>query len=80
MSEKNDNRTAYDVMAVFSMKYSPATVKTVTDKFTSKEILNLIISHTGKEIFIAEIFELMIQMRYEYEMSDSEFVWLCQKD
>jgi hypothetical protein len=76
----DDNGNASHALTIFSMKYSPATIETVTDKFSSKEILNLLKSHLGETITLAELHNLLRDMKYDYIMSDNEFVWLCKLD
>ena len=72
---------AINALTVFTMKYSPATIKTVTDQFSSKEILRLLHSHLGKEIIsLAQLHDLLLELKYEFILNDNEFVWLCKTD
>lgn len=80
MNKDTADGNAFHVLSVFSMKYSPADINEATDKFSSKEILNLLTSHLGEIITLQELHNLLREMKYDYIMSDNEFVWLCKKD
>lgn len=36
--------------------------------------------HTGIDIMLMELHEMMLQMHYEYLMRDDEFVWMVRKE
>jgi len=78
--KEKDNNDAYALLSVFIEKYSPASIETATDTFTSKEITTIIRSHLGETILRSELHTALIDMGYDYVMNDLEFVWLCQKD
>ncbi|MCK9402908.1 MAG: hypothetical protein M0Q26_05885 [Chitinophagaceae bacterium] len=70
---------AYQALTVFSLKYDPAKTDKATDLFTSKEIQQIILKHTGVEIPLTELHNLLRDMHYEYELEGDEFKWLCVK-
>ena len=78
--EKKENNIAYGLLSVFIEKYNPATIETATDTFSSKEITAIIESHLGESILLSELHSVLLEMGYDYTMSDNEFIWLCQKD
>lgn len=70
---------AYQALSIFCQKYEPASITTVTDYFTSREIKALVDDHTGTDISLLELHKLMIQLKFTYLMSDDEFRWLSRK-
>lgn len=69
-----------ETLAIFCNKYSPATAENATDKFSSQEIKRIIDHHTGDQVILKDLHDLMIKMGYQYELLDEEFVWLVIKD
>ena len=69
-----------ETLAIFCNKYSPGTALTATDRFSSQEIKRIIDSHVGETVELKELHKLMVQMGYQYELLDEEFVWLVIKE
>lgn len=80
MSEESNAGNAYHILSIFSTKYGPATHKTATDYFTSKEILKMVKDHIGDSITLEELHDTLRSMDYDYIMSGLEFKWLCRKE
>jgi hypothetical protein len=72
MSDQNE----FDALAVFSSKYEPATTTNVTDYFSSLEIQQIVAKHTGVTLPLTELHNLLVQMKYNYQLEDDEFKWL----
>lgn len=68
-----------EALNCFIDKYAPATLSTVTDYFSSKEIQNLIKKHTGSEIDLSELNEMLTDMNYQYVLQDGEFEWMVER-
>lgn len=76
---KEENEGALLALSIFTQKYDPATPGKETDQFTSREIQDIIEKHTGTLINLGELHNLLREMRFDYQLEDSEFVWLCCK-
>ncbi len=70
---------AYQALSVFSIKYDPAKDTEVTDYFSSYEIQKIVFDHTGIMIDLTELHNLMIEMRYNYELQGDGFMWKCAR-
>lgn len=77
--DKNQKDEYYQALSVFCQKYDPADHSSVTDKFSSLQIQNMVANHVGITIELGELHNLMIEMKFIYELEDDQFVWLCQK-
>jgi hypothetical protein len=72
---------ALDALTKVISKYSPATKEDADTYFTTAEISNAVCGHTGTRLEATEIFELMNQLHYTYETTESlEFNWLLKKE
>jgi hypothetical protein len=72
MSDQNE----FDALTVFCSKYEPATATNVTDYFSSLEIQQIVAKHTGVTLPLTELHNLLVQMKYNYQLEDDEFKWL----
>jgi hypothetical protein len=72
---------ALDALTKVRSKYSPATKEDADTYFTTAEISNAVVAHTGTRLENTEIFDLMNQLKYTYETTKSlEFNWLLKKE
>lgn len=80
--EEKRRDAALNALTQFVSKFSPAASKDTADIFyTTAEIANAISEHTGFRLDASDIFELMQQMGYSYEPSESlQFNWLLKKE
>lgn len=67
-------------LAAFAEKYPPANEDDITDLFSSKEIQKMINDFTGVEIPVTTIYELMTQMKYQYQFEENNFMWMVRKE
>jgi len=78
---KKRREAALNALTFFISKYSPATKETADTFFTTAEIAKAIAQHTGVVLDNAEVYELLLNMKYTYEEKDSlEFFWLLRKE
>ena len=80
MMKKKKTRFGIESLSSFCDKYEPALTNTYTDLFSSKEIQKLVEDFTGVEVPIPTIYELMIQMKYSYQLDEGNFLWLVKKE
>ncbi|NNV57360.1 hypothetical protein [Limnovirga soli] len=69
-----------NALNVFCSLYAPASENNFTDTFTSLAIQHMVEKHTGIDLMLMELHEMMQQMHYEYLMIDDEFVWIVKRD
>jgi hypothetical protein len=60
----------------FCNKFAPATKDTASDFFTTRFIQSIIYNHTGDNIDLMELNQLLKDMNYCYELIDGEFRWM----
>lgn len=70
----------FTALNIFCSLYAPATQDNFSSSFTSLEIQRMVEKHTGIDIMLMELHEMMEQMKYEYVLWDNEFVWLVRKE
>jgi hypothetical protein len=77
--DDQEKQEQYQALSVFCQKYDPANTSTCTDKFSSMQIQSIVANHTGINIELGDLHNLMTEMKFIYELEDDQFVWLCQK-
>lgn len=70
----------FTALNIFCSLYAPAKQDNLTDTFSSLEIVRMIEKHTGIDLMLMELHEMMQQMHYEYLIRDDEFVWMVRKE
>jgi hypothetical protein len=77
--EFEPHQNEFDTLSVFCDKYDPATPNDATDYFSSKEIQSIVQKHTGKNLDLTELHQLMLNLKYQYRLEEDEFKWLVKK-
>jgi hypothetical protein len=67
-------------LSIFCSLYAPATQQSFTDTFSSLEIVRMVEKHTGIDLILNELHEMMQQMQYQYLVVDDAFVWMVRKE
>jgi hypothetical protein len=70
------NQNQFYTLAVFCSKYESATATNVTDYFSSLEIQKIVAKHTGVTLPLTQLHNLLVQMKYNYQLENDEFKWL----
>jgi uncharacterized membrane protein YkoI len=79
MNDNEESQGLYQALSVFCNRYDPAEDNTATDYFSSKEIKNIVESHTGVHVDMKELYELLDKMHYKYKLVDNDFMWMVRK-
>jgi hypothetical protein len=77
--KRNERDSFFQALSTFCNRYDPAGDETVTDYFSSKEIINIVSDHTGTSIPLKELYELLDQMKYKYILDDNTMMWMVRK-
>ncbi len=80
MSQEPNKPDVSGALSAFCTQYDPATKDTATDYFSSKEIQALIREHSGLEIDLQNLCELLQKMGYCSDLQGGKFMWLVKKD
>ncbi len=76
---KVESSEYYQALSTFIQRYDPSDVNSTTDFFSSKEIQTIVKNHTGVEIELGELHNLLVQMHYTYQLEEDEFRWMVKK-
>ena len=70
----------YTALSIFCQHYAPATKQNATDYFTSRQIADLINSHSGEYINPEELYKSLTEMGYHFDLVDDQFQWMMMKE
>ena len=70
----------YTALSIFCQHYAPATKQNATDYFTSRQIADLINSHSGEYINPDELYKTLTEMGYLFDLVDDQFQWMMVKE
>lgn len=77
---EDDDRHSLAALSVFCELYAPATREQMTDLFSTKEIQQIVKDHVGFQMHENEIYQLLTEMKYTYQLEENIFMWMVKKE